>query len=185
MRMSGLIAIALFMPAAAFAQQTQGPQHMHVLKTDADRIRNALSAAPKSVTKDATIVTMDGEKVRVLRQGSGQYTCFADDPTSPGNDPMCLDANAMEWFHALMEHTEPPKGKVGLVYMLQGGSDASNEKPFATKPDNDKWIETGPHVMVTGATEMLSAYPTTADDPTKPYIMYPHTPYAHIMMPVQ
>jgi hypothetical protein len=184
MKLSGLAAIGLFMSAAAFAQQ-QGPQHMHVLKTDADRIRNALSAAPRSVTKDATLMTMDGDNTRVLRQGKGEFTCFADDPTSPGNDPMCLDKNAMEWFHALMERKEPPKGKIGLVYMLQGGSDASNEDPWATKPDSGKWIETGPHIMVTGATEMLSAYPKTAADPTKPYIMWPNTPYAHIMMPVR
>jgi hypothetical protein len=39
--------------------------------------------------------------------------------------------------------------------------------------------------MVTGATGMLSVYPKTAADPTKPYIMWPSTPYADIMMPVR
>jgi hypothetical protein len=40
------------------------------------------------------------------------------------------------------------------------------EDPWATKPDNGKWIETGPHIMVTGATGMLSVHPKTAADPT-------------------
>ena len=39
--------------------------------------------------------------------------------------------------------------------------------------------------MITGATEMLSGYPKTAADPSKPYIMWSNTPYAHIMMPVR
>ena len=168
----------------AFAQQP-GPEHQHVLRNDTDRIRNALSAAPKAVTKDATIMTMDGENMRVIRQGKGEFTCFAADPTSPGNDPMCLDENAMVWFHALTEHREPPKGKIGLVYMLQGGSDASNDDSWATKPVNGKWIETGPYIMVTGSTEMLSAYPKIADDPSKPYVMWPNTPYTHVMMPTK
>lgn len=34
---------------------------------------------------------------------------------------MCLDRNAMLWLQAWMEHKEAPKGKMGLVYMLQGG----------------------------------------------------------------
>jgi hypothetical protein len=33
-----------------------------------------------------------------------------------------------------MDHKDAPKGKMGLVYMLQGGSDASNDDPFATQP---------------------------------------------------
>ena len=44
----------------------------------------------------------------------------------------------MQWLQALMGHKEPPKGKVGLVYMLQGGSDASNDDPYATSPPQGK-----------------------------------------------
>ena len=37
------------------------------------------------------------------------------------------------------------------MYMLEGGTDASNTDPYATTPtaDND-WIKTGPHIMVVG-----------------------------------
>src|SRR5579871_1067711 len=85
-------------------------QAEHKPKTDAELINNAMSAGPPSVTRDATIITMDGDKVRTLRQGKGEYTCVPDDPGSPGNDPMCLDRNAMLWLQAWMDHKDAPKG---------------------------------------------------------------------------
>jgi hypothetical protein len=69
---------------------------------------------------------------------------------------MCLDRNAMLWLQAWMDHKDAPKGKMGLVYMLQGGSDASNDDPFAISPPAGKtWVTTGPHVMVVGMAGML------------------------------
>jgi len=155
-------------------------------KTDTELIANAMSAGPLSIARDATIIAMDGDKIRTLRKGTGTYTCVPDDPGSPGNDPMCLDPNAMEWLTAWMEHKDAPKGKMGLVYMLQGGSDASNDDPFATRPPaGKKWITTGPHVMVVGMAGMLDAVPKTADAPTKPFITWGGSSYEHIMMPVK
>lgn len=180
-----LLSSALVLGVSVSGSVSAQPAHSPP-KTDAAMITNAMSAAPKAISGNATVMVMENDKMRTLRKGTGSYTCVPDDPASPGNDPMCLDNNAMAWLTALMEHKEPPKGKAGLVYMLQGGSDASNDDPFATAPPaGKKWVTTGPHVMVTGATEMLSGYPTTADDPSKPYIMWPGTPYQHIMMPVK
>ena len=77
---------------------------------------------------------------------------MADNPTTPGPDPMCMDATALAWAGAWMGHKPPPTGKVGLMYMLSGGTDASNTDPYANKPDaTNHWVETGPHVMVVGA----------------------------------
>jgi hypothetical protein len=63
--------------------------------------------------------------MKVLRKGSNDWTCVPDDPSSPGNDPMCLDPNAMEWLHAYVGK-KPPPDKIGFIYMLQGGWDFSN-----------------------------------------------------------
>src|ERR1700739_1766959 len=95
-------------------------------KTDTEKIANAMSAAPPAVSRDATIAEMreDGS-MKVLRQGTSEWTCVPDDPSSPGNDPMCLDPNAMEWLHALMTQSPSPPNKVGFIYMLQGGWDFS------------------------------------------------------------
>lgn len=87
-----------------------------------------------------------------------------------------------------MGHTDPPAGKVGFGYMLMGGSDASNSDPYATKPAEGKaWVDTGPHVMVLNAGSMMAGYPSQADNPDtkEPYVMWPGTPYAHLMIPVR
>ena len=47
---------------------------------------------------------------------------------------MCMDRYGFEWFKALLAHEKPPEGKVWLVYTLKGGSDASNDDPFASRP---------------------------------------------------
>ncbi|HXO21987.1 MAG TPA: hypothetical protein VOA87_18890 [Thermoanaerobaculia bacterium] len=156
--------------------------------TDAQIIASAMKAAPAAVAKDATIVAPgDGGAMRVVRKGSNGFTCMADNPATPGPDPMCGDANAMDWANAWMGHKTPAAGKVGFMYMLAGGTDASNTDPYATKPDaKNHWVKTGPHVMVVGATTMMQGYPTAADpDTKKPYVMWAGTPYEHLMIPVK
>jgi hypothetical protein len=150
--------------------------------TDEELIKSARSAAPESISKDATIMTWD---MRGLHAGTNGWTCVPDGP-SPHVDPMCVDQNGTEWMMAIMHKTQPPKDKMGFAYMLQGGSDASNTDPFAEEPPaGHRWIETGPHVMVMNIGDHFAGYPTTADDPTKPYIMWAGTPYAHLMIPVK
>ena len=156
---------------------------------DADLIKSAMSAAPASVGKNATIVAMEADgKMRTLRKGSNGFTCMPDNPATPGPDPMCMDKNAMDWVHAWVSHKPPTVGKVGFMYMLQGDSGASNTKPYDTKetPDNN-WIKTGSHVMIVGSgAKMLQGYPRSAKpDPTQPYVMWPGTLYEHLMLPVR
>ena len=176
-------------PREALAQGGYGDKRSHKApKSDAAMIANAMAAAPKAVAKDATIVALDENgQMRTLREGTGAFTCMPDDPGTQGsNDPMCLDKNGMEWAQAWMSHTDPPTGKVGFGYMLQGGPAASNEDPFAkSPPPGGKWVETGPHIMILNATNMMEGYPTRADDTSKPYVMWPGTPYAHLMVPVR
>ena len=105
------VPVALFF-AGSIGAQAQTASGRHLPKTDA--------AAPSVIARDATIIAMEGDKMRTLRQGKGDFTCVPDDPSSPGNDPMCLDRNAMEWLQAWMDHKDAPKAKMGLVYMLQG-----------------------------------------------------------------
>src|SRR5690242_21231120 len=136
---------------------------------DAQLIASAQSAAPAAVAKDATIVAMDAQgKMRTLREGHNGFTCMPDSPATPGPDPMCMDKNAFEWAGAWMGHKTPASGKVGFMYMLQGGTDASNTDPYATKPGaGNHWIKTGAHVMVVGADQgFYDLYPKGADPDT-------------------
>ena len=151
-----------------------------------DPVASAMAAAPTAIASEATIVqaAADGS-MKTLRAGSNGWTCMPDNPKTPGHDPMCMDANALKWAEAWMTKKIPPADNVGLMYMLAGGSDASNMDPYGEKPANGKWVETGPHVMIVGSESLNKIYPATATpDTKKPYVMFGGTPYAHMMIPI-
>ena len=154
--------------------------------TEEGMIASAMSAAPQAVSQNATIITMDEKmQIRTLRKGTNMWTCMPDGP-SPGLDPMCVDKNGLEWVNAWMHHTNPPSGKLGFGYMLMGGSDASNDDPFAMTPSaGQSWVDTGPHVMLFNIGNQMEGYPASHDDPKQPFIMFPNTPYQHLMIPVK
>ena len=146
------------------------------------KIARAMSAAPASVSAEATIVGSDGT---VLREGSNGWTCMAD--TMPGdNAPMCNDAIWMKMMMAVGSKAEFQADGIGISYMLQGdmGAGTSNSTPYHPDPKNaDDYVETGPHLMIIVPREMLKGM---TDDPSSggPYVMWGDTPYAHIMVPV-
>ncbi|OTG73991.1 hypothetical protein B9T26_07575 [Acinetobacter sp. ANC 4169] len=171
------------------AAETKAATHGSIAAADQKAIASAMSAAPKKVGAAATIVVVgkDG-KMRTLRKGSNGFTCMPDNPTTPGPDPMCMDKAALEWAEAWMGHKPPTVGKIGFMYMLEGGTDASNTDPYAQKPTaGNHWIKTGPHVMIVGAEpSFYDMYPKNAQpDTAVPYIMWPGTPYQHLMIPVK
>jgi len=180
-------------PIAAAKPATARKPAGHTMATppamsDAAIIQSAMSAAPPAVGRDATIIKMGpGGAMTEVRKGTNGFTCMADNPATPGPDPMCGDANAMAWARAWIEHKPPPANKVGFMYMLAGGTDASNTDPYAQKPTSENnWVSTGPHVMVVGAMSMMEGYPESpTPDTTKPYVMWAGTPYAHLMIPVR
>jgi hypothetical protein len=43
------------------------------------------------------------------------------------------------------------------MYMLAGGTDASNVDPYAERPSRGgPWVQTGPHLMVVGSPSLLA-----------------------------
>jgi hypothetical protein len=165
-----------------------GAKEAKPASTDEQLIASAMKAAPQKVGANATIVAPDGKGgMRTLRKGTNGFTCMPDNPETPGPDPMCWDKNAGDWIDAYLNHKAPPSGKVGFMYMLAGGTDASNTDPYATKPTAaNHWIKTGPHVMIVGAdASFYDAYPKSPDPDTKsPYVMWAGTPYQHLMAPI-
>ena len=181
-------AIALDPPAPAAAPAAEATAPPASMDDDA-AIASAMRAAPATVARDATVIAMDASgAMRTLRKGGNGFTCMGDNPQTPGPDPMCMDANAMDWLMALLAKKDPPVGKVGLMYMLEGGTDASNTDPWATGPSADNhWISTGPHFMIVGADPAFyAAYPSGPDpDTSAPYVMWAGTPYQHLMAPIK
>lgn len=152
-------------------------------------IASAASAAPEAIGKAATIVVMGADgSMSTLRTGTNGFTCMPDNPATPGPDPMCMDKNALAWAHAWIGHQPPQPGAVGFMYMLAGGTDASNTDPYAKAPEpGNHWIKTGAHVMIVGAdASFYDQYPKAADpDTTQPYVMWAGTPWVHLMAPVE
>jgi hypothetical protein len=169
--------------AFAIANASALAQQKHL--TPEQLMERLKSAAPPAIFEGATVIDMkeDGS-MAVLRKGANGWSCMDPDGTAP----MCADANAMEWLHALMSKGPAPQ-KLGFVYMLRGDNGASNTDPYATeeKADNN-WVKTGSHVMIVGADAkaLLQTYPRNPKpDPHKPYVMWPGSPYEHLMLPVQ
>ena len=156
--------------------------------TKAEKIANAIAAAPSSVSAKATILdwpAKEGMAPEVLRPGTNGWSCFPDFPESKGNDPMCLDQTWVGFFQAYMDKKTPQITKVGIGYMLApGGGWASNSDPYAmTESSDNHWSHHAPHLMIAVPdTKSLAGLPT---DPSSggPYVMWAGTPYAHIMAP--
>src|SRR6185503_15967257 len=100
-------------PASAATPSPPAP----AAPSDAQLVASAMQAAPPQVASAATIVVPQPDgTMRTVRQGSNQFTCMADNPTTPGPDPMCMDRSAMQWAGAWMGHKPPPTDSVGLMY---------------------------------------------------------------------
>ena len=156
----------------------------HAAVTDQELMDKLKDAAPAAVLKGATVLNMDANgQMKSIQSGTNGWTCM-----DPGGAPMCADEAAMEWAKAWKAKGAAPQ-KLGFIYMLSGDNGTSNTDPYATEetPDNN-WIKTGSHVMIVGAEAkgMMQGYPRDAKpDPTKPYVMWPGTPYEHLMLPVK
>jgi hypothetical protein len=189
--MAAILSI-MFTPAAVAADAATpatGAKAAAPSAEDQKMIKSAMQAAPKKVSAEATVVVAGADgQMRTLREGSNGFTCMPDNPATPGPDPMCMDAAALEWAGAWIGHKTPASGKIGFMYMLAGGTDASNTDPYATKPGPEKnWVKTGPHVMIVGAdASFYDMYPKdAAPDTSVPYVMWSGTPYQHLMIPVK
>ena len=151
----------------------------HAEHHEADLIALSESAAPESITGNATIKDMDGN---VLREGSSSWTCY------PGNEvigPLCNEAQWDALIAALMNKEELDVEEFSISYMLAGEGDAigvSNSDPFATEPaEHDDWVKEGPHLMIlVPDPAILEGLSTDPKDPV--YVMWKGTPYAHIMV---
>jgi hypothetical protein len=157
----------------------------------ADKIADAMSAAPPLIAQHATIVDRsaapDGPP-QLLRAGNNGWTCTpsSDAALEAGRpNPSCVDEQAQSWFEARSARQMPQLTAVGFNYKLMGDNGASNIDPYAHGPTPDNhWVVTGPHIII--------FVPNVADlanlpsDPKSggPYVMWQGTPYAHIMVPV-
>ena len=150
--------------------------------SEPEYIAKVKSAAPEQIVNKASIIMMPEGKPRELQAGSNGFTCLI------GRDgtPLCADQNGMEWVKAISARSKPPN-KIGFIYMLAGDTGTTNHDPYQ-RDMHVHWVQTGPHVMIVGPrVRETGGYPRTVDvaDPSQPYVMYPGTPYEHLMLPTK
>ncbi len=168
--------LTLLALASAFAFPT-------LLAAQDNMVINAMSAGPLSISFDASIRTWGG---KVIREGSNSWTCIPDRQDTPGNDPWCVDETWVGFIDALVNGTAPSYDRVGIAYMLMGDTPVSNTDPAATSKTTDAdWVvELRAHLMMLipdkQALEGMSTDPYNGG----PWIMWPDTPYAHLMIPI-
>ncbi len=149
-----------------------------------NQIKSAMSAAPSSVSAKATVLDWD---LKTLREGSNGWTCLPDRPDTAGNDPWCVTESWLNFLKAYVNKEKPTYTQIGFAYMLMGDAEVSNRDPYRTEPTGkDDWVtDLGPHLMMLIPNrEMLKGISTDHLN-GGPWIMWPDTPYTHIMIPLE
>jgi len=133
-------------------------------------IADAMSAAPRYISMDATIMGRDG---RILRKGSTQWTCLPSQPGVPGRNPMCADPETLQFFMDLRAGKTSNIAHIGVSYMLRGETAADFDDPRATEPPpGNNWYHAGPHVMFVFPADSARLLDGMPHDPAtgEPYI---------------
>jgi hypothetical protein len=163
-------AALLFLTSAAVAQDKA--------------IKSAMSAGPPSISADATILDW---QMNVLREGTNEWVCLPDRPDTDGTDPWCIEGPWMSFLQAFVSGEEPEIDRIGFAYMLQGDAAVSNADPMATEPTGeDDWVTgIGGHMMIIVPDPAMLEGISTDHRNGGPWVMWPNTPYAHIMAPTE
>jgi len=146
-------------------------------------ISNALSAGPASITDGAAVLDWD---MNELRAGTNGWTCLPDRSDTDGNDPWCVNQPWLDFLGAYVNQTMPDYSEIGIAYMLMGDSPVSNSDPYATEPTTpDDWVtDLGSHIMMLIPEQSLLEDISTDHLNGGPWVMWPDTPYRHLMIPI-
>lgn len=149
-----------------------------------DPIASAMSAGPSSISAQATVLDWNFKE---LRKGTNGWTCLPDRPGTPGNDPWCVTQPWLNFLDAYVKKAEPSYKEIGFAYMLQGDTPVSNTDPYASQPTGpEDWVtHLGPHLMIIVPDRAQLKNVSTDHLNGGPWVMWPNTPYAHIMIPLE
>jgi hypothetical protein len=180
-----LVACQPIQPVGTMPQQEATTQ-----QTDEDKIANAMSAGPLSIAQDAAVIDWPIDPTlgegKELRTGTNGWVCRPDDPTSPTNDPRCLDANWLAVFGLPFGPEREAHVALGVAYMLQGDSVADNDDPSALQPPpGQEWQIDPPHIMVVSPRQLDLTLYSTDHHSGGPWVMFGGTPAEHLMAPVE
>jgi hypothetical protein len=143
------------------------------------RIARARLSGPSQITKDASVAEMDADgNLTILVQGTNHWVCFPGNENVIGDVPMCCDPMGLQWMKdAMAKKPKPTNTAPGLIYMLCGATQHSNDDPAdRTSPA----IPIGPHWMILWPYDAArDGLPRTVRD-AGAWVMFDGTPYAYL-----
>lgn len=163
------LVFCVLLASAAFAAESQSV-----------KIQRALSAAPAWLQANATAADIVNGKLVVLRPGTNGFTCLPGHLGVVGDDPICMDGQAMLWAQAWQTHKKPTNTSPGVAYMLAGGADYSVTDPYAKK--GSRVYRYPPHWMIMWPFDPKMSGLSTRYSTSGTWIMWAGTPYAHLMV---
>lgn len=185
----GTLIILALQPPGAIAQESAVPNR-------GMQIEHAVLAAPRSMQQGATVLGYGGEArdedpLTLLREGTNELVCLADDPSLPGFHVACYHRSLddfmslgrrlkaagmgrqeiMDARYAALEAGEfvmPGRASLFSLSAEEGPGDLEGARRLAV-------------VYVPGATVEELGLPSRPDGDS-PWLMLPGTPWAHIMI---
>ena len=156
--------------------------------TPAWKVLNARSAAPAQISMNATVVDgviTDSVPGATLAPGENGWTCWADNPATNNEDPICVDEQGLVFVRAWISRQPPRLTGMGVAYTLKGGSPtASDTDPYKAAPDSGQpWTQEPPQIgIVMPSARSYTGLPTRRR-PDGPWVRFAGTPYAYIVVP--
>jgi len=188
-RVSTLFVLFLSFQLAACAQSPE----------EARLITEAISAAPDELKADARVLAYDEDgRYRVVREGSNELTCVADDPNREGFESVCYHSD-LEAYMSRGRDLRAEGMTGGETVTKRGEEIEAGELAFTEGPatlyirfgDDARYDEETESVVDSRiryviytpyATSETTGLPTTPAYPGAPWIMLPGDWRAHIMI---
>jgi hypothetical protein len=166
-------------------------------KPEDRQIADALSPLPDTLRAGARVLGYRAGKLAVIRSGSGEMVCLADDPAEKGFNVACYH-RALEPFMALGRElraqglarpgidsarlaaatagTLEMPGQPAALYSLRHPDDAFDPRGGVPPETAGLYVIYMPYA--TEATTGISTVPAR----DRPWLMYPGAPWAHVMI---
>lgn len=154
--------------------------------SDEEQIKLAESAAPRFISRDATIMILDKElKYKKMRTGGNGFTCYSDLDKIDVAVPTCMDEAAVRWWNDFTSGKSRPTNKVpGIAYMAKGALrwEKDGKIYMDWHEPGTKRIKEPPHWLIFWPFDAKSANLPTYPGKFGSYIMYDGTPWSHLMI---
>ncbi len=179
-----LTALLTYVTTSEATHETEKPAVLYI--SDNEQIKLARSAAPPSISDDASIIIVnwDGEWKKVVT-GSNGFTCYSDLDRIDVPVPSCMDEAALQWWDDFTTGKPGPTNKVpGFAYMAQGALRwEKNNKIYMDwhEPDTIR-IKEPAHWLIFWPFDAKKAKFQTYPGKFGSYIMYDGTPWSHLMI---